>query len=153
MPTDPLLLPPGGPPMIHPLYTFGYARGSHMDLEGFIDLGCRIVDIRFAPWSKHPIWQKAYLDARFGSSYLHLRDLGNRLYRTGEIDIHRPEAGLTRLGELLADTPCVLMCACPQLYECHRLVVSRLAADRFPGLLVEHLEPGRRILVGAGRAP
>lgn len=138
---------------MNPLYTYGYGRGSHADIEGYIDLGSRIVDIRFAPWSKNPMWQKGMLEARFGSRYLHLRDLGNRNYRGGDIDLHRPEAGMARLGALLEETPCVLMCVCCQLYECHRLVVSRLARDRFPGLEVEHLEPGRRMLVGAGRAP
>ena len=138
---------------MNPLYTFGYQRATHMDLERFVNLGCRIVDIRFAPWSKNPMWSRPTLEARFGSAYLHIRELGNRCYRTGEIDILNPEAGLERLGELLETWPCVLMCVCPYLHECHRLVVARMARDRFPGVVVEHLEPGRRLLVAAGRGP
>ena len=143
-------LSPGRP--MNPLYTFGYARGSHMDLEGFVDLGCRVIDIRFAPFSKNPMWTRDVLQTRFGTSYMHLRELGNRLYRTGEIELHRPEAGLLRLAEELDRRPCVVMCACAQLHECHRLVVSRMAREMLPALVVEHLEPGRRMLT-ASRAP
>lgn len=142
--------------MTHPLFTYGYQHGRPSDLESFINDGALIVDIRFSPFSKNPMWSKAALAARFGSSYRHLRDLGNPNYRSPEsgIALYRPEVGIPCLVDMLADRPCVLLCVCPQVYECHRLSVCNLAKDAVPGLSVWHVSPRETIrtgLVAAGR--
>ncbi len=149
---------PPSRPMTHSLFTYGYQHGNHSDLESFVDAGALIVDIRFSPFSRNPLWIKGALETRFGSRYLHLRELGNPNYRYPEngIALHRPEVGIPHLASLLSDQPVCLLCVCPQVYECHRLVVSRMTKEAVPGLSIWHLAPKERIgtgLVGAGRAP
>ncbi len=142
--------------MTHPLFTYGYQHGRPADLEAYIEAGALIVDIRFSPFSKNPMWAKDALSARFGSRYLHLRELGNPNYRTPEsgISLYRPEVGIPYLAGLLEDQPVCLLCVCPQVYCCHRLVVSRMMKDLLPDLGVWHLAPRERIgTAAAGRAP
>lgn len=141
--------------MTQSLFTYGYRHGNHSDLESFVNAGALIVDIRFSPYSRNPMWLKAALELRFGSRYLHLRELGNPNYRYPEngIALYRPEVGIPYLADLLREQPCVLLCTCPQVYECHRLAVSRLAKDAIPDLCVWHLSPKDRmgVALAAGR--
>ena len=90
------------------------------------------VDIRFAPWSKDPVWRIDALRERFGWRYLHVQALGNRNFRgDGPIDLADAERGLTVVEEVVAG-PCrpVLICGCREARRCHRSEVARLLRAR-----------------------
>jgi uncharacterized protein (DUF488 family) len=131
------------------LYTMGYQgmRGVYNLLEFAIPLDATIVDIRYQPWSQNEEWTKATLlqrlcDLQFGSlkcRYVHIKELGNLNYKTGgPIEIWLPEVGMARLDEQLKAKPCILLCRCPDVEQCHRKVVADLAV-KWLGVSVEHL--------------
>ena len=116
------------------LYTFGYRGRSFSDLSDHVVRGEHLVaDIRFSPkspWS--PFWSRKNLKERFGSSYEHIRDLGNIQYRThGVIEIADIKRGCERLEFFLnlGITP-ILLCACEEYDHCHRKVVAEYVCNK-----------------------
>jgi uncharacterized protein (DUF488 family) len=61
------------------LYTAGYGAGWSRDSLGRVmeAAGAVLVDIRQAPWSRSPQWQKPALAGMFAERYVHLPALGN----------------------------------------------------------------------------
>ncbi len=130
------------------LALFGYGGNPHAltDLEALTASGAALIDIRYSPKTGIPGLGREALLRRFGTSYTHLPDLGNRNYRGGPIELVDAERGLEALGAWLMIRPCVLLCGCghKRAGECHRTEVGRLAQERWPGLEVRELGPGGR---------
>ena len=124
-------------PLQH-LFTIGY-RGRNV--AGLIEalraesVQC-VADVRFQNWSRTEFGVMrlpGYLRSA-GIEYVHLKDLGNRLYKTSGIEIANFDAGETRLLDLLSRYQRVAMlCVCPTNEGCHRsVIVQRMARHGFP---------------------
>jgi hypothetical protein len=136
---------------VNKLYTIGYQglRGVYQLLNFAVPLDADIIDIRFTPYSKNEEWTQATLlnrlcDLQFGGlkpRYVHIKELGNVNYKgDGPIELLHAEFGMARLEERLKQKPCILLCRCPEVNQCHRKVVADLA-ERWWGIKVEHLRP------------
>jgi hypothetical protein len=105
------------------IYTTGYAEKNIDRLPALLEhLDAVLIDIRFSPYSKDLVWTKNYLSLLLKRRYRHIPQLGNRAFRDGKIQIQNLELGIRLLSDLEGDA--VLLCACGNLSECHRLVVS-----------------------------
>ena len=125
------------------LYTYGYQGGSHEDLQHYAAAGALILDTRLVPTSPNPRWRRATLERMLGQRYRWCKALGNVNFRSGgPVQIQDPEAGLQLLGELLLQSPVVLLCACRAWESCHRRVVAELAQATFSQLTTLHLSAG-----------
>jgi uncharacterized protein (DUF488 family) len=103
-------------------YTTGYSEKDIKDLPALLDnLEAVLVDIRFSPHSKNLVWTKNYLSLLLKRKYRHIPQLGNRAFKEGKIQIQNLELGIRLLSDL--EYNAVLLCACQNLKECHRLVV------------------------------
>jgi uncharacterized protein (DUF488 family) len=115
------------------IYTLGYAGWTPGELEIALDrLDGVIVDIRFAPWSKDPVWRIDALRDRFGWRYLHVPALGNRNFRDdGPIELADPDRGLTLVEDLnRGPFRPLLICGCRDARRCHRSQVAQLLQAR-----------------------
>lgn len=128
------------------LYTLGYTGVPIAALQdGLEELDALLVDIRYSPFSRAPMWQKRSMRGRFGDwptgRYLHLPSLGNVNYKTPEkgIQIKDMDAGLEVVQAVLRKKPVILLCACPDPAHCHRRTVAEEAQDRFHLPKVIHL--------------
>lgn len=104
-------------PDLHPLYTLGYT-GAKPDaiLKFLIAHDAKLVDTRYSPFSRAPIWQKRSLMEKMGDRYVHMVELGNKNYKGqfGEgIMIADMDRGTLDLLKILKKQPAVLLCACP----------------------------------------
>jgi len=110
------------------LYTIGYNNFSFFEFSDKIkELGAIIIDVRYSPRSYNPFWGKKYLEDRFGNSYIHIPELGNKNYKNPdkEFDIVDIEKGFQEVSQYLdMEIDCVLMCACEDVEKCHRRIVS-----------------------------
>lgn len=154
-PLLPRALPPGaggvrqgaGCEEVNRLYTIGYVASTPEDLRAYVRaLGAMLCDIRFSPHSRAAMWEgRAIAWAVGGANYMHLRSLGNENYKGngGPLKLHDPRAGAHFMKPVLAKRPAILLCACFDVYQCHRIWAAEyLARVLGPGLEVEHL-PGR----------
>lgn len=125
--------------MTRTVYLTGY-QGTNLDaLETLLDsLHADLFDIRFKPWSPNPQYTKRDFQDRFGARYHHVVDLGNRLYKTEQVELVDFDAGLQRIQTNTRSV--VLMCACADPTTRHRTVVGRLLAER--GFAVTELRAG-----------
>lgn len=110
------------------LYTFGY-RGWPPALLATLmqDTGAALVDIRYTPTSPNPQWRQGTLRRTWQERYRHVQALGNANHRAhgGEIVLADYPTGRDQVAALLqAGRPLLLMCACPLLASCHRLLVT-----------------------------
>lgn len=129
------------------LYTYGYQGGSLEDLRDYASAGALTLDTRLVPTSPNPLWRRASLERALGDRYRWCKALGNIHFRSGgPVQLHDPEVGLETLGELIYQSPVVLLCACRAWQSCHRRVVAEIAQVAFPGLRVIHLAPGDALL-------
>ena len=118
--------------MTFPIYAFGYT-GRKLDtlVEGVRRADAILLDIRFSPRSRAPMWNRRNLEAAFGERYLWAGEtLGNRLYRTDAIEIVDIERGLELVASLAAKRPVALMCVCPSPVGCHRTVITEILRGR-----------------------
>ena len=123
------------------LYTLGYVGWRLDALQATLDATQAVlVDIRFAPYSRNPVFRKAPLQAQLGARYVHVQALGNRNYQGGPVDIVDYQRGLRIVAGLLDQWgAAILMCACAEVEECHRKGVGeRLREDL--GLTLVHLQ-------------
>lgn len=130
------------------LYTYGYSGGGSLDdLGGYTAAGAVILDIRFSPNSRVPIWRKEHLEAVLRDEYRWVPALGNRDYRSpGSIRIADLSAGLAIVDRYHDEgTPVVLLCACRDWQSCHRATVAEAIRRTTPGLTVRHLAHGETI--------
>ena len=131
------------------IYTMSY-HGWMLDTlyQSILDHEATLVDIRLMPRSRWvPCWNRSALASTCGDRYAWIQELGNRAYketprRTLIADL---DTGLTRLAAIVQAVPnVVLLCGCPTLEECHRLVVAQEIETRWQ-VPVEHLQaPARR---------
>jgi hypothetical protein len=108
------------------IYTTGFAGKDFTllpDLLGFLD--ARLIDIRFAPMSGKEIqWRKDYLQLLLKDRYRHVPHLGNRLSKeSSKPTIQNLSLGVKIITEMRANL--LLMCECPGVEECHRLIISQ----------------------------
>jgi len=128
---------------LHTLYTLGYtgAKPDHI-LKFLIAHNAKLIDTRYSPFSRAPMWQKRALMSSIGNRYVHMAELGNKNYKGqfGEgIMIADMDRGTLDLLKILKGQPAVLLCACPDYHTCHRTTVADEMADRY-GVTVVHLE-------------
>ena len=120
---------------LNTLYTLGYT-GAKPDsiLKFLIAHNAMLVDTRYAPFSRAPIWQKRALMDFMKDRYVHMVELGNKNYKgqLGEgIMIADMDRGTLDLLKILKKQPAVLLCACPDYHTCHRTTVADEMADRY----------------------
>lgn len=98
-----------------------------------------VLDIRFRAGSRKADWNKSALISRLGERYLHIRELGNEAYRSGnEVKFLNAELGLQRAADALAQKSVLLLCTCSDVETCHRKVASELLSAQ-TGAPVIHL--------------
>ena len=123
---------------MHQLYTFGYSGRLPDQLRTLAEhLDAVVVDIRFSPRSRTPVWTGGRLRKHLGERYRHLPALGNRNYKGGPIEFVDLEAGVVEVGELLRQQPVILLCVCVDVQRCHRLPAAEAIAARY-GVTIEH---------------
>lgn len=106
----------------HPIYAFGYT-GRQLDaiVDSIVAADAVLVDIRFNPRSRVPMWNRGPLERRLGERYRWAGDtLGNRFYKTDAIEIVDLAAGLDLVAKLVERHPVALMCVCAEPRGCHR---------------------------------
>lgn len=125
--------------MTKQVYVTGYSGKSPDDLLSMITkVGGTIFDIRFSARSRNPQWALSNLQSFFGDRYRHVKALGNRNYKGGDIELVNYELG----RQLIDESPftVILLCVCRQPNECHRSdVARRLIADGFT--VIEYDDP------------
>ena len=124
------------------LYTLGYTRLKPDEiLRAAERLDAVIADIRIAPRSRHPMWNGAKMRAAWRERYVHIPELGNENYKGDRGDgvmLANPEAGSSRVLDLLARQSVILLCACADWQTCHRRAAAELIGER-AGVEVTHL--------------
>ena len=138
--------------MTFPIYAFGYT-GRSLDTigEGLVNQDGILLDIRYSPRSRAPMWNRKNLEERLGDRYIWAGDtLGNRLYRTDAIEIADLALGLELIKRIAEHQPVALMCVCKALAGCHREVICEALEGR--GFTVLHHPPAsfRQGELGAG---
>lgn len=125
---------------MHELYTAGYTGLNINHLHTWLrEHNALLVDIRFSPFSRNPIWLGTALQKRLMDRYTHVKAFGNINYNNDlPIALADPAAGLAAVGALLERYPVVLLCACKDHKHCHRLVAADYIAGRLP-MTVVHL--------------
>jgi uncharacterized protein (DUF488 family) len=124
------------------LYTVGYLGWKIDGLEEQLKaLGddIRVYDVRYNPYSRNPQFSRAQFISKFGDMYVHAKGFGNINYRGGPIALADPEPWYKfAIRDMKSGLPVILMCACWNLDECHRLVVSTEIEKRY-SIKAEHL--------------
>ena len=119
------------------IFTTGYTDKNVADLPDLLEnLDAILIDIRFSPSSKEIIWTKDYLSLMLRRRYQHIPQLGNRADKEGKIQIQNLELGIRLITNL--DYNALLLCACKNLTECHRLVIINELLKR--GVEVKEIE-------------
>ena len=134
------------------VFTWGYSGRSVDELATIrSELGALIVDARYSPRSRVPLWNREPLENRFGADYVWIREFGNVNYSNAEraIELLNPTVGAKRLADLLRDDrPAILICACHDIAVCHRAQVATFLHEGF-GWSVEHLPTGSKLALRA----
>ena len=122
--------------MKNKIYTTGYTGKNVAELSAMLERHDAVLaDIRFAPYSKHLEWRRDYLKLLLKNKYRHVSALGNRTYKENKITIHNFDLGLKVIESWNENV--VLMCACKELENCHRLTVTKELEKR--GYTVEEI--------------
>lgn len=116
--------------MINRIFTTGYTGKDINDLKPLVEkLEAVLIDIRFSPNSQIMVWRQIYLKALLGKKYLHILNLGNRSYKEhGKISIQNLQLGVETLLSL--NTNSILFCACENIENCHRRLISVALQNR-----------------------
>jgi activating signal cointegrator 1 len=128
---------------MHPIYTYGYSGTSPAALKAYADkLGAMVIDIRYAPWSRDPRWQKQALEAMFGiHRYRWCQDLGNVNYKNGgRIELSNPARMVPRVRFWLREQPIILLCGCRDVETCHRKDAAEYLRRETQAPII-HLDP------------
>jgi uncharacterized protein (DUF488 family) len=114
------------------IYTIGYTGSSYEDLRRFIEATNSVLcDIRFSPLSRVPMWRYPVIAEAVGrDNYVYVRALGNLNYKNGrEVELCNPQLGASTVEDIFAKgRNVILMCACRDVYECHRWDAARYVA-------------------------
>lgn len=109
------------------IYTTGYLAGWTPEAltAAVAEKGAVLCDIRFMPQSRVPGWNRVQLERLMGARYRHLKELGNRNYKGGEISLMDLAEGLQKVDALFDRFDnVILMCACRDRQRCHRRLVA-----------------------------
>jgi len=128
------------------LYTAGYTGKKPAMLLAVAErLGAVIVDIRYKPFSRAPMWTRASMQRVWGERYVYVHSLGNVNYKGGEVIFQDLETGLRTvrsmllgsqpqlLPEFLRSEPgvsVILLCGCMEVANCHRRLAAEAIAAR-----------------------
>lgn len=131
---------------VMPVYTVGYL-GWNIDAlaERLKSLGDdpRVYDVRYSPYSRVPEFSRTGFISKLGNAYIHAKGFGNVNYQGGPIKLADPEPWYECVKrDNDAGLPVILMCACWNLAECHRLVIANEIAKRY-NIEIEHLTKKR----------
>lgn len=85
-----------------------------------------VVDIRFAPRSRVPHWNKAPLERLLGDRYRWVHAFGNANYKGGPISLVDPDRGADIVSRMADRQNVILLCACAETQYCHREEVGEL---------------------------
>lgn len=100
-----------------------------------IALGAVVADIRFQPHTRNPEFSNKHLMEVLGENYIHVGALGNQNYKgEGETRLVNADEGIQIINDLLKTKSVIIMCACWDRKNCHRLDVAHEYEKRF-GLL------------------
>ena len=110
------------------IYTLGYTGWKVDDVADVLErLNAILADVRMVPRSRNPIWNSGALAKRFGDRYVWLKQFGNRNYKGTfeQIEIVDFAAGAQRLRGLTSGGLAVMLfCGCPDVTQCHRMVLA-----------------------------
>ena len=129
-PAYPHELPPSPPTpkLTHVLFDIGYLglKDPHALPSIVRSLHALLIDCRFSPRSRIPQYRGIYLAQQLGNQYTVVPQLGNRNYKEHEkpfaiVDLAK---GLEIVYEHLQHRPVILMCACANRMDCHRLFLT-----------------------------
>lgn len=108
-------------------YTTGFAGKDFTLLPDLLDfLDADLIDIRFAPTAAGTQiqWRKDYLRLLLKDRYRHVPHLGNRLSKeSNKSSIQNLSLGIKIIIDMKANL--LLMCECPRVEECHRVIISQ----------------------------
>lgn len=126
------------------IWGVGYTGLSMEKLVAWVvEANAVLVDVRWQPFSRAPIWRRGEFQGRLGDRYVHVRELGNEHHKQPQlgIQIHDMETGLLRVDREVFGRgyDAVLMCACAEVTSCHRRVIVQAVADRWPGCASEEV--------------
>lgn len=111
------------------IYRTGYGLWKNRDdfVQAVHDLDAVVVDVRYSPHSKDPLWSGASLAGALGEGhYEHVAAWGNRNYQGGPVDLVDPVVGIRAVEKALERKPnVILLCACWNQWTCHRHEVGR----------------------------
>ena len=113
------------PTITKTVYTAGYQGRTPDELQRIAErLDATVIDIRFAPFSRNPVWARDGLRNVLGNRYRHVHDLGNRNYRDTSlpIEILNLESGAQQIQNDRRQSV-ILLCVCKHFHTCHRKVV------------------------------
>ena len=116
---------------MNPVYSFGYTGRQLSTLQESIGKSnALLLDIRFSPRSRVPMWNRRNLEMTFGDRYLWVGNLlGNSMYRTNSIAIVDMARGLELISRIAAKQPVALMCVCASPIGCHRSTITHVLLD------------------------
>lgn len=111
------------------IYLAGYTGHKPERLrELAMALDAIVCDIRFAPRSRVPHWNKEPMEKLLDSRYRWVHAFGNRNYKGGPVDLVDPTRGLEIVEAIANQQNVILLCACAQTQHCHRKEVGALLA-------------------------
>ncbi len=117
------------------VFTAGYTgRTVAQLLEAAQTLNADVMDIRFSPRSRNPVWSGSRLAESLGDRYRHLRAFGNANYKElegpGTVLVDAEEGVRAVRSTLESGRNVILLCACKDPAGCHRTDVAALLRSR-----------------------
>lgn len=93
-------------------------------------LNATLLDIRYSPYSRNPVWTRRALAEALGDRYRWVKPWGNVLYRSSATDCQIADftAGLDVWDQEPRPTT-ILLCRERRSLECHRRVVADMLAE------------------------
>lgn len=117
---------------MHTVYTFGYSGKQVAQLQEVAErLDAIVVDARYSPYSRDKSWNLQNLRRVLAERYVWMKEFGNVLYQTQDIQLNQPEIGLQRVKPLLERGPIILLCMCWDARTCHRQTVATLISEAY----------------------
>ena len=115
------------------LYDLGYLEIKKLEkLVSLVSaLDAVLVDVRFSPNSHDPQWRKKALEKKLGLRYHHLKALGNKNYKGGQIEFVDLQAGMNTLSNFLQLKNVIIMCACWNRAICHRIKIAEAFENEY----------------------
>lgn len=116
------------------LYDLGYNDLKKADELARIAIAfdAIVADIRFMPHTRNPEFGQKHLMSVLGLRYKHVGALGNSNYKgEGAIQFVNVDAGMEIIHGLLAHKSTIIMCACWNRTNCHRLLAVQEYERRF----------------------